>query len=348
MLTDKVVPAENFIGAHSKCLRIKLFLRKLYKVDFLFRYTRQVRKPNGSVAFTPELNYKMVTKKKSETEETVVETEDVKSPRDDSASPKEDQTILTPLEDYIKTAAYLGTKVITPTMRKYVYRRRLDGLAILNTLLVDKKLADAIDFIKQFKPEDWILVCKREAGWRAVKMFSELTGVRIFTKKYPSGILTNTVLDNFTETKMVMICDPWLDKNALADAKNIRVPVVGICNTNNHTADIDIVAIGNNHSNKSVGLIFWLLAREYMKAHGIDKPLPSLEDFVGEELVLEEPRKKRLAREKKESELKKAESAIEEKMRSLAEDDDDKIKEEIIKDKESKSVSVGEEVSEGV
>ena len=46
---------------------------------------------------------------------------------------KEDQTILTPLEDYIKTASYLGTKVITPTMRKYVYRRRLDGLAILNT-----------------------------------------------------------------------------------------------------------------------------------------------------------------------------------------------------------------------
>ena len=79
---------------------------------------------------------------------------------------KDDQTILTPLEDYIKTAAYLGTKVITPTMRKYVYRRRLDGLAILNTLLVDKKLADGIDFVKQFKPDEWTLVCKREAGGR--------------------------------------------------------------------------------------------------------------------------------------------------------------------------------------
>jgi hypothetical protein len=30
---------------------------------------------------------------------------------------KDDQTILTSLEDYIKTASYLGTKVITPTMR---------------------------------------------------------------------------------------------------------------------------------------------------------------------------------------------------------------------------------------
>ncbi|NPE26992.1 30S ribosomal protein S2 [Methanococcoides sp. SA1] len=295
---------------------------------------------------------------------------------------KEDQTILTPLEDYIKTAAYLGTKVITPTMRKYVYRRRLDGLAILNTLLVDKKLSEGIDFVKQFKPHEWTLVCKREAGWRAAKMFAELTGVRTFTKKYPSGVLTNTVLDDFIETDMVMICDPWLDKNALADAKNIRIPVAAICDTNNHTANCDVVMIGNNKSNKSMGLFFWLLAREYMKAHGIDKELPSLEEFVGEALILEEPKKKRLAREKKERELKTGESAIEEKMRALAEkadseavggsgvrefggsgdkgsvkDDamealakeaDEEVRVELKEGGEKESVSVGEEVQHGV
>ena len=251
---------------------------------------------------------------------------------------KADQTILTPLEDYIKTASYLGTKVITPTMRKYVYRRRLDGLAILNTLLVDKKLADAIDFIKQYKPEEWTLVCKREAGWRAAKMFAELTGVRIFTKKYPAGVLTNTILENFIETKMIMICDPWLDKNALADAKKVKIPVVGVCDTNNHTADVDVVVIGNNKSNKSLGLFFWLLAREYLKAHNVNKALPSLEDFVGEQLILEEPKKKRVAREKKERDLKSAEVAIEEKMKALVGKADE--------DNESKQVSDG--AKEGV
>ena len=266
----------------------------------------------------------------------------VASADDETQEKKEDQTILTALEDYIKTASYLGTKVITPTMRKYVYRRRLDGLAILNTLIVDKKLADGINFIKQYKPEDWTLICKRESGWRAVKMFSELTGVKIFTKKYPSGILTNTMLDNFLETKMIMICDPWLDKNALADAKNIRIPVAGICDTNNHTTDIDVVMIGNNKSNKSLGLFFWLLAREYMKAHKIEKELPSLEDFVGEELILEEPKKKKAAREKKEAELKSAESAIEEKMKALAEKADEEASEK------SETVHVSEGAEEGV
>jgi len=299
------------------------------------------------VAFTPERNYNMEIEKETKIGEAVVEDSLEKQEEVVFSEKKEDQTILTLLEDYIKTASYLGTKVVTPTMKKYVYRRRLDGLAILNTLLVDKKLDSGISFVKQFKPDEWTLVCKREAGWRGAKMFAELTGVRIFTKKYPSGVLTNTVLDNFIETKMIMICDPWLDKNALADAKNIRIPVAAICDTNNHTADVDVVMIGNNKSNKSLGLFFWLLSREYMKAHGIDKSLPSLEEFVGEALILEEPRKKRIAREKKESELKKAESAIEERMRALADDADEEVK-EAMKGRVEESISVGDEVAEGV
>jgi small subunit ribosomal protein S2 len=255
------------------------------------------------------------TEKKSD-DEKEVNSEDAEILKKD----KKDETILTSLEDYIKTAAYLGTKVITPGMRKYVYRRRLDGLAILNTNIVDKKLKEAIDFIIQFKPSEWTLVCKREAGWRPAKMFSELTGVRLFTKKYPAGIITNTELPTFFETKMMMVCDPWLDKNALKDAKIVRIPVVGVCDTNNNTADIDVVIIANNKSNKSLGLIFWLLAREYMKAHKIDKKLPSLEDFVGEKLILEEPKKKRKKKADEEKELKSAEQQIEEKMKSLGGD----------------------------
>jgi small subunit ribosomal protein S2 len=228
-----------------------------------------------------------------------------------------DEMILTPLDDYIKTASYLGTKVITPTMREFVYRRRADGLAILNTNLVDKKLKEAIDYVVKFKPEDWIVVCKREAGWRAVKMFSELTGVRVFTKKYPAGILTNIELKDFFETEMIFICDPWLDKNAFEDAKKVHLPIVAVCDTNNHTMHVDKIIIGNNKSGKSLALFFWLLSREYMKAHKIDKKLPTLEDFAGEKLVLEEPRKKRKEK-KKEDDLKTEEQKIEERMRMIS------------------------------
>ncbi len=288
-----------------------------------------------------------MAKEEIKKEEKAAEISEKFTPVEDGEAIKEN-TVLTPIEDYIKTASYLGTKVITPSMRKYIYRRRLDGLAILNTLLVDKKLSEAIDFVKQYKPDEWTLICKREAGWRATKMFSELTGVKVFTKKYPSGILTNTKLDNFIETKMIMICDPWLDKNALKDAKKIKLPVVAVCDTNNHTVNIDVVAIANNKSNKSLGLVFWLLAREYMKAHNIEKELPSLEEFVGEKLILEEPKKKKKMKEKKEKDLKSAEDAIEERMKQIAEKEDNTVKSENKDDVESKVVKVSEGASQGV
>ena len=296
----------------------------------------------------------MVTKKTTEIKK-VKKTDEIPRPtktkvkKIEDGGASKDETVLTNLEDYIKTASYLGTKAITPSMRKYVYRRRLDGLAILNTLLVDKKLAEAIEFIKRYKPGEWTLVCKRESGWRAAKMFAELTGVRVFTKKYPSGVLTNTNLENFFETKMILICDPWLDKNALTDATRVRIPVCGICDTNNHTTNIDVVAIGNNKSNKSMGLIFWLLAREYMKAHKIDKPLPTLEDFAGEELILEEPKKKKKLAEKKEKEKKNAEAAIEERMKQIADSQDEEVKETLKAEKKSgEDIQVAEAAEQGV
>src|SRR3989344_4526458 len=47
--------------------------------------------------------------------------------------------MLIPLEEYVKSGIYIGTKVVTPAMRQFVYRRRADGLAIFNTDLIDEK-----------------------------------------------------------------------------------------------------------------------------------------------------------------------------------------------------------------
>src|SRR3989338_8712650 len=106
------------------------------------------------------------------------------------------------MDDYLKASIHLGTRVITPDMRSYVYRRRADGLAVFNTALLDDKLREGAEYLAKFAPQDIIIICKREAGWKAVSKFAELTGIRAFTKKYPSGILTNTNLDNFTEADL--------------------------------------------------------------------------------------------------------------------------------------------------
>jgi small subunit ribosomal protein S2 len=187
---------------------------------------------------------------------------------------------LIPLEDYIKCAVHLGTKVITPHMRKFVYKRRADGLAVINTAIIDEKLREAIDFLSGYEPQEVYLVCKREAGWSAVKKFEELTGIKSFTKKYPPGITTNLKLDNFFESKMTIVCDPWIDKNALNDTARLKKPVLGICDTNNYTTNVTKLIPANNKAKKSIGCIFYILARGYCRS----KKLPfdaKIEDFTG-------------------------------------------------------------------
>jgi len=190
------------------------------------------------------------------------------------------ENTLVPMEDYLKASIHLGTRVITPDMRPYVYRRRADGLAVFNTALLDDKIIEGAEYLSKYAPGDVIVVCKREAGWKAVKKFSEVTGIKVFTKKYPAGILTNSELEDFMETELVFICDPWIDKNALKDANRIRIPVLSICDTNNYTKGIDQIIPGNNKSYKSLGITFYLLTKLYVEKRKLDVEVPPIEEFI--------------------------------------------------------------------
>ncbi|MEK6895724.1 MAG: hypothetical protein AABX48_04350 [Nanoarchaeota archaeon] len=195
---------------------------------------------------------------------------------------KKREDMLIPLEEYVKAGIYIGTRVVTPDMRPFVYRRRADGLAIFNTDLIDEKLKEGIEYLSKFAPENVIVVCKRQAGWKAAELFSEATGIKIFTKKYPAGILTNTKLEDFFENELTIVCDAWLDKNSLYDTLRVGKKVLMICDTNNFAKGADQTIIGNNKSPRSLGVIFYLLARGYCKARGIKSDIPDLEWWTSE------------------------------------------------------------------
>lgn len=200
----------------------------------------------------------------------------------DQVKIKKRTDMLIPLEEYVKAGIYLGTKVVTPDMKPFVYRRRADGLAIFNTDLIDEKLKEGVEYMSQFEAEDIVLVCKRQAGWKAAEMFEKLTGIRTFRKKYPAGILTNTDLEDFFENELTIVTDSWLDKNALKDTKDVHKKVLMISDTNNFSKKADKVIIGNNKSQKSLGVIFYILTRGFCKAKGIEANIPDLEWWTGE------------------------------------------------------------------
>lgn len=219
-------------------------------------------------------------KKAKELEKKVEEAKEIDIRKEVKGEKEEKKDTLVPMEDYLKASIHLGTRVITPNMRKYVYRRRADGLAVFNTALLDDKIREGADFLSKFAPENVIVVCKREAGWKAVSKFSEIFGVRAFTKKYPAGILTNTNLKNFFECELVFVCDPWIDNNAVTDANRVSIKVLGICDTNDFTNGITQIIPANNKSAKSLGMIFYLLTKIYAEKRGLKIPNIKIQDFI--------------------------------------------------------------------
>jgi small subunit ribosomal protein S2 len=191
--------------------------------------------------------------------------------------------LLVSLDDYVKTGIHLGTKVITPDLQKYVYRRRADSIGVLNTGLIDEQIKKAIDFMAKFKPEEIILVCKREAGWKAARLFEEVLGIKTYTKKYPAGMMTNIEIQDFNEPELVIVCDSWVDKNALKDAISTNKKVIMLADTNNYIKKCDVLVPANNKSSKSLGLVFYLLARGYVEKNKLDIQMPSMNSFVGDD-----------------------------------------------------------------
>ncbi len=198
----------------------------------------------------------------------------------------EQESLLIESNEYLKSGIHIGTKFKTKYMANFIYKTRPDGLSVLNLKKIDERLQVTVSFLTQYKPEDILIVSRRENGWKALKKLNELTGITVITGRYPPGILTNPELSTFTEPKIIMVCDPWTDKNAVEDAAKVGIPIIALCDTNNQSNKIDLVVPCNNKGKKSVGLVFYLVAREFMQNKGLllgdEKMTAKIDDFVEE------------------------------------------------------------------
>lgn len=199
---------------------------------------------------------------------------------------EEQETLLLDSNEYLKSGIHIGTKFKNKYMANFIYNTRPDGLSVLNLKEIDKRLRLAVNLLSKYQPQDILVVSRRENGWKGLKKLHQLTGIRVITGRYPPGILTNTNLETFFEPKIIVACDPWTDKNAVQDAAKKGIPVIGLCDTNNQANDVDLVVPCNNKGKKSIGLVFYVIAKEYMKAKGLllgNEEMPAkMEDFIEE------------------------------------------------------------------
>ncbi|MCK4267173.1 MAG: 30S ribosomal protein S2 [Thermoplasmata archaeon] len=183
-------------------------------------------------------------------------------------TPVQEQRTLIPEDQYLSSGVHIGTQQKSADMKRFLFKVRPDGLYMLDFRQTDQRIRVASNFMSRFEPEDILVVSARQYGQRPVRTFAKTLGTKYFAGRFVPGTLTNHNLSDFIEPQMLLVTDPAADQQAVREALNVGIPIIGLCDANNDTRSIDIVIPTNNKGRKALATVYWLLAREYLKGRG--------------------------------------------------------------------------------
>ncbi len=214
----------------------------------------------------------------SDEEETMAEQQVVSSDGQD-IRPGE---LLIPEDTYLTSGVHIGTQQKSASMRRFVFKVRFDGLHVLDVRETDRRIRLSAKFLAQFPADRILVVSQRQYGQKPVRIFAKTVGAVSFAERFVPGCLTNPNLAEYFEPKVLVVTDPATDQQALSEAVSIGIPVVGLCDVNNETRNVDLVIPANNKGRVALATVYWLLAREILRARAGGTEVeytPTIEDF---------------------------------------------------------------------
>ncbi len=198
----------------------------------------------------------------------------------------EGRKLLIEPEIYLQNGVHIGLTYKSGNMRKFVYKIRNDKLSIFSLNSIDERIRLAAKMLANFEKDDILVVGSRAYARRPVRKFAELTGVKYISGRFRPGSFTNPQEGNFREPKIILVADPIADKQAVREAARVGIPVIGVCDSNALTRNLDLVIPLNNKGKQSVALMFWLLTKQYLVERGEmkekDTLKETLEDYISQ------------------------------------------------------------------
>ena len=173
--------------------------------------------------------------------------------------------------EYLAAGVQIGAMVKAPGMSKFIYKTREDGLHLLDLQKIVERIQIAARMLARYDPQDIVVTASRIYAIAPVKKFSEIKGKKeILGREMPGDFKKHNRTD-YMEPAIVLVSDPRNERQAIKEASKINIPIVALADTDNWIKYIDLVVPCNNKGRRSLALVYYMLAREFLKAKGLIK-----------------------------------------------------------------------------